>query len=498
VESELARHITLRQVDLVPVDYLPPEMDEDAILTKPGLAPDLLAQMWNSKVMTAAGQWRSVWISIEVPNDKQGKFPVRIIFSTGGSGKSRRKILAQPVFHLEILPMELPPQRLLVTHWFHSDCLTDYYRTEVFSEEYWRIVANFIRDAAQHGMNTLFTPVFTPPLDTQVGGERPTVQLVKVYYTKGKYHFDFSLLDRWIKVAHENGIEYFEISHLFTQWGAGFTPKIMAVTNGREKRIFGWDVPSSSPEYRKFLAAFLPEICQFLKQRKLQEKCFFHCSDEPRAEHLKSYSEASRLMRSSLSGFKMIDALSRIELFQTGCVDIPVVCERAYEPFRNLNLPERWIYYCCEPFSRYPNRFIHMPSARNRIFGALMYRYHIDGFLHWGFNFYYSRFSRFPVNPYADTTAGHAFPAGDAFLVYPGVNGMPEDSIRHEVFREALQDMRILQLLEQAYSREKLEKILDRFSVKGELSLLDYPAGELPVLKLRKRIISMVHALIQK
>ena len=39
----------------------------------------------------------------------------------------------------------------------------------------------------------------------------------------------------------------------------------------------------------------------------------------------------------------------------------------------------------------YTNRFIAMPSGRNRVGGFLLYKYGINGFLHWGFNFYYSQ-----------------------------------------------------------------------------------------------------------
>lgn len=50
------------------------------------------------------------------------------------------------------------------TEWFHSDCLANYYGEEVFSEEYWRIVENFVKTAVKHRYNMLLTPIFTPPL----------------------------------------------------------------------------------------------------------------------------------------------------------------------------------------------------------------------------------------------------------------------------------------------------------------------------------------------
>lgn len=497
IDSPLAEHIRVRQVELVPVDYLP-ALDDDALLTVPGMAPDLLNELWQNRIMTATNQWRSLWITVDVPSHAApGKFPIRIIF-TRIAPDGKRKIMAMPVLELEIMDAVLKEQKLYVSHWFHSDCIAGFYGLEIFSEKHWEYCEKFIRNAVAHGMNTLLTPLFTPPLDTQVGGERPTVQLVKIKEENGEYHFDFSLLERWIDMAQGCGIKRFEMAHLFTQWGAKATPKIVVDTPQGTKRIAGWDVPANDPGFERFLAEFLPALTGFLTAKGLRDKVFFHCSDEPRKKHLKSYAFASTLMRKYLKGFKIIDALSRIELFKHGYVDTPVVCEHHYAPYRDIVLPERWIYYCCEPYTKYPNRFVHMPSARNRIFGTLMYCYDIDAFLHWGYNFYYSRFSRFKIDPFACTTAHHAFPAGDAFLVYPGENGIPLDSIRHEVFREALQDMRLLQLLENYYSRGELLRILNRFASGKELNLLDYPKTENAVLKLRRKLESMLDRALQR
>ena len=80
-----------------------------------------------------------------------------------------------------------------------------------------------MRTAASQGVNMIFTPLFTPALDTLIGGERTTVQLVKVYKRSDGYSFDYSLFHRWIELCKEVGFEYFEMSHLFAQWGAKFS-----------------------------------------------------------------------------------------------------------------------------------------------------------------------------------------------------------------------------------------------------------------------------------
>ena len=101
-------------------------------------------------------------------------------------------------------------------------------------------------------MNMLYVPLFTPPLDTEVGGERTTVQLVGVTRQNGKYSFDFSELKRFMDFAAAHKIKYYEMSHLTTQWGAKACPKIMAKTENGCERIFGWDTSSLSEEYKAF------------------------------------------------------------------------------------------------------------------------------------------------------------------------------------------------------------------------------------------------------
>ena len=496
VDSPLKEHIILRQVDLVPVDVFPfcedQKLDDDSLMTEPGLAPDLLRPLWQNCVMTAENQWRAMWVTVNVPADfAAGKYPVKLIF-TAILPTGKRKRLTTATLNLEVIDAVIPEQKLMVTHWFHSDCLAAFYRDEAFSPQHFEICRNFINNAVDHGMNMILTPIFTPPLDTQIGGERPTVQLVKIKLADGRYSFDFSLLDRWVEIAMQCGIKYFEMAHLFTQWGAKRTPKIVVETENGSEKLFGWHVKANSAEYREFLDQFLPQLTEHLRELGIADRCVFHCSDEPRPSMLKDYRYASKLIRKHLKGFKLMDALSNPDFYELGLVDTPVVCENHYDMFDKFDLKERWIYYCCSPANDYPNRFIHFPSARNRVMGMLMYYLGADGFLHWGFNFYYTRNSRYVVSPFGDTTCGHAFPGGDAFLVYPGDDGKPLDSIRHEVFTEGLQDMRVLQLLEGFYGRKFLQKTLDKFAADGKITALDHPKDEAAMLKFRDKVNSLL------
>ncbi len=75
----------------------------------------------------------------------------------------------------------------------------------------------------------ILTPLFTLPLDTLIGGERTTVQLIGVNREQGSYTFDFTEFDRWISLAESCGYQYFEMGHLFSQWGQNMHLKLLQV-----------------------------------------------------------------------------------------------------------------------------------------------------------------------------------------------------------------------------------------------------------------------------
>ncbi len=501
VESELKKYIRIRSVENVPVEWMPDQVDDDVVSNRIGFYPDVLRDLPEGKYFRAHRNiWNSLWFDVNVPKTcKAGKYSIKITLSVPEIdldanpefNESGREEFTQSLT-LEVIDAVLPPQKLKNTHWFHSDCLMEHYGFEAFSPAYWDCVSAFMKTAADHGINMILTPIFTPPLDTRVGGERPTVQLVKVKYAKGKYSFDFALLEKWIDVAGKAGIKYFEMSHLFTQWGAGFTPKIMAEVNGKEKRIFGWDVAATSKKYQDFLKAFLPELVAFIDGKKLHDKVYFHCSDEPSLAHLENYKKASTLLRKYLKDFRIFDALSKPDFYQNGLISIPVPSETHLDQFMSLDVPERWTYYCCEPLTEYSNRFIYMTSSRNRTFGLLLYYYGVEGFLHWGFNFYNACLSAFKIDPYTVTCANYTYPAGDGFLVYPGANGKPEDSLRLEVFHHGLQDQRALELLEKLIGRDKVLKLLDSAVPGGKMSMKNYLKGEDALWNLREKVNSLI------
>ena len=491
IESDLQNKIEVRAVGLVPSEF-PIYDDHDAHILRstPGLYPDPLYPLDDNKLTIVHHQWHSVWLTINLNTDvSPGFHPIKVIFES----ESKEKI-GEEIFELEVIPARLPEQELICTHWFHSDCLATQYNVEVFSGEHWRLIEQYIETATKHGMNMLLTPLFTPPLDTDVGGERPTVQLVDVEKNGNDYNFDFDKLLRWIHMASSKEIKYFEFSHLFTQWGAAHAPKIMATENGEMQKIFGWETDAHGEEYHHFLSQFLPSLIGFIEQHQIEERVYFHVSDEPNAGTFESYKKASDLIHDYLSDYPVIDALSDYQYYEQGLVKKPIPPNDHIESFLQHEVQDLWTYYCCAQYKEVSNRFFNFPSARNRISGIQFYKFNITGFLHWGFNFWYSRLSKNQIDPFKNTDADKGFPSGDAFLVYPGEEG-PIESLRLEVFYDVIQDLRALKLLEELIGRGKVMNLLEG-TLENPITFGEYPRESDWLLKKREQVNQAILAAI--
>ena len=380
----------------------------------------------------------------------------------------------------------LPKQKIIHTEWFYADCLADYYHVPVFSEEHWKIMENYIREYVKRGGNMILTPLFTPALDTAVGHERTTTQLLDIEVKSGEYHFGFEKLKRWVDLCRSCGIQYFEMSHLFSQWGAAYAPKVVALKDGKEEKIFGWHTPASG-KYTDFLHVLLPQLTGKLKEWGIAEVTWFHLSDEPREEDLDSYRAARESIEDLLDGFHTMDALSDYKFYEHGFVEQPVPANDAIQEFLNHGVENLWTYYCVSQSYEVSNRFMAMPSLRNRIYGLQLYKYRIAGILHWGYNFYNSQYSLEKLNPYQVTDAGGCFAAGDPFLVYPGTDGYPEESIRMMVLEEALQDLRACELLESLAGRETVMECIEE-NLAEPLTFTCFPKTDYYLIALRNRI----------
>ena len=454
VDARSVLPLTVRRVGCVPVPHHNtgvPEPEMDGVGHIPGFVPDPLFPESNGTA--APREITSFWVTVDVPRACRGGAK-GIMVAIKVDGKKKAHLAAT----VKVSRVVLAPRRnFRVTHWFYADALCDWYGVEPFGKDFWPLCERYMKNYAAHGCDTIYVPVFTPPLD---GVKRPT-QLLRVNRISGDaYSFDWRDVTRWIRLAKKCGIKYFEWTHFFTQWGCARAIRIYEKRNGDDRLLWPPSVTATSRTYRAFLSCFLPALKRFLEKEKLLNKSFFHVSDEPHGgDHLANYRKARCMLKELAPWMKVMDALSEIRFGREKITDMPISSIRTTKQFLDEGIP-CWTYFCCGPRGKFLNRLLDTPLAKIRMAGWLFYRFGVKGFLHWGYNYWYPRQTRQIIDPFR-VTDGLAWPGwayGDTSVVYPGAEG-PIDSIRWEVFAESLQDYRLLQTL--SVDRRGLSELKD-------------------------------------
>ena len=436
------------------------EHSDGYIVDAPALLPDLLRPVFGASRATRIG-WHSIWVDVTLPAER-----ITVTVWDRDTKLSEQEIDVTTVARPSAAPS------VDVMQWFHADCLATYYQVETWSEEHWSAIENQVHSAARMGTTMLLTPVWTPPLDTEPGINRPTTQLLDITLDGGRYTFGHERLDRWLGILKDAGMGKVEVPHLFTQWGATRAPQIRVVVDGEERELFGWHTPALDPAFQDFLAQAVAFLISYFDERIGRENTVFHISDEPNEDHLDTYVAAKASVAGLLEGCRVLDALSHPEYAEH--VATPIVATDAVPAFRAESMEPEWVYHCVAQSWDVANRFIAQEGIRTRALGWQMYKGKAVGFLHWGFNFYYAQLSRRPIDPFHDTSAGGGFISGDPFIVYPGPNLEPIESQRHRLFAEAMADLAVAEQAEALIGRDAVLAIIDP---DGDL---DYAAGWIP------------------
>lgn len=423
-----------------------PASDTDGLGNIPGLVPDPLFP----EQTTQLGPWetQSFWITVAIPADATpGQKSLRVRMTQDQGKKKEPVSLAGLQAHLDVRSLTVKPRRNFpVCHWWHADAIYDAYKIEPFGERWWQLLDAHLANLKAHGSDVIMLPLY----DNRKQRVPDPPQLLGISEpAPGRYEFDWRPIHRFVEVAKRNGMEYFEIPHLWLYWQVKHPVYIYKQEGGRYIPLWPSDAPATTGPYKTFLEQFLPSLHSFLKREEILDHTFIHVSDEPGGEVVANY-RAARALLEELAPWtkgKILDALSDIRYGKEGLVEHPVVLLPSAEAYRKAGIPH-WVYFCTGPRGKYLNRFFDTPLAKTRMAGFLFYRLKAKGFLHWGYDYWFKMDTHEVPDLYwegsSDAWPGIAY--GDPFVVYPGPDG-PLDSIRWEVFSEALGDYALLQTM---------------------------------------------------
>ncbi len=427
---------------------------------------------------------QSVYITANEEGEAQraGVHTVHIRITSLMSGE----LLASHEIELTLIDALLPENGLLYTNWVHYDCIAEDHGLTLWSDEYFKVLGAYLKNAALHGMTTVLLPAFTPPLDTAIGLERTNVQLLGVRDVGEKYEFDLSLIRRFIRTAKESGIRFFEHCHLFSQWGAENAITVYGERSGEAVKLFDYSTPAASPRYRAFLRSYLTAFLALAKEEGIEKDLLFHLSDEPFVPNLESYRAARDAVADILEGHRIGDALSDYVFYEKGLCPLPIVDMERAEEFDG-RCDNMMLYYTGgEPTPGMSNRLLTDAPPRTRILGLHLFRYHAKGFLHWAYNFTYGRMSQGHFDPAKEPCFYKNIP-GVTYLIYPDRENTLYSSLREKQMRAAMNDYRALKLLESFIGRKAVLKTCE--DALGErIDFLTVPKNAEAMLALREAI----------
>ena len=493
VEGALAPYVSIFSEDYVAVTSEIsrwPAYDDYRIRNERemGIYPDILRPFDKYKHVFKKNVYTPFWVRV----DTRGEMPAGKYEVSFTAYNERGESLGHTSFIVEIIDETLSDEKPYVLDWIHFDSICFAHNTKFLSKKFYKYLNEYLRLAVQNGMNVLLTPALSFAVDADVGTYRKDVQLLKITENENGYAFDFSDLEYFMQNARDCGITHFCFSHIASQWGAKSAVRVRVMKNGVKQYKFGWKQASTNEEYVAFLSEYLRALNEFLQSKGWLKNSFISISDETGMKGSENYVRLSEIIRRNTS-LKILDTTGEDFYIDNDLMDVPVVSADKYDELKTKK--NCWVYYCCAQRSKYiSNRFINMPSQRNRVLGIQMYANGVNGFLHWGYNFYAGYLSRQFASAYGSNDGMGMFEAGDCFMVYPTQKGCIE-SIRQPVFYDGLQDFRALKTLEKYIGRTAVLELLKREGVQG---FTRYPRSAVWHIAFREKINRMIAESVRK
>ena len=324
---------------------------------------------------------------------------------------------------------ERPAQRLKVTNWFRLDrLLYPYPGVRSWSQEHWRLIERGLAVMREGGQNMVLAPF------CEEAGN-----LMDARLADGRYRFDFSRMDRFVRMALRLGYSWIEGGHLGRKKDLQdhFLYVSVPQPGGMER---GPMVSSESDEGKAFLRAFLAALRDHVNRRGWSKVWYQHVADEPFRAAAESFCRMADLFRDVWPGVRLFDAANVHSA--SAVLDAPVPELDYLEPYQDFYRrlaaqgKEIWYYVCCCPIGAWPNRFLDFHHNKGGLLPWFNFHYGVPGFLHWGAN-------QWPRDKDLYEDCGFQ---GDGFILYPGRTG-PVGGMRWLALKTGIEDYELLRSL---------------------------------------------------
>ncbi|MHC4069014.1 MAG: DUF4091 domain-containing protein [Planctomycetota bacterium] len=373
----------------------------------------------------------TVALRLEIPissSDEPGTRQFDIELKTAAD---TRKLTLELNIHKAVLP-SVGKDSIHFTNWFNLEKIATHHNVESFSPEYWEMLEKYSRLMSRSRQNTFWVPL----------------SAVFEKQEDNSYLLNRNRLRRMVELFTDAGMYYIEGGHVASRTNNEWMSKTFSILNSKGPI-------ATSREGDRLLSQICKQLMEEIEANGWRDRWIQHISDEPVETHAGEYRIIAGMVRKYMPGLPILEAnmeatMAGIELY--GAQDIWCPKANSYEDHKEAydEMKSRgdqvWFYTCLDPRGPYVNRLMDQERMRPMLMGWGAALYDLDGFLHWGLNWY-------PFEPpqagtedrFSPTVAGN-LPPGDTHVVYPGVEG-PLSSTRLEANRIGFEDYELLKML---------------------------------------------------
>ncbi|MET9318185.1 glycoside hydrolase domain-containing protein [Kribbella sp. NPDC003505] len=428
----------------------------EVVRTGAGWYPDPLSNQ--TTIGVAANSTQPIWVTVYTPkNTVAGVYTGNLVVNAGAAGSYTVPL------SVEVNAVTLPDpnsvdagfkymhHQQIVGRWFDDATVSNHSIDEIFQQygydryttAWWNVVRDMAKRMKAHRQNVLF-----------VNSQQLLLDSGTTVDANGTYDFKWGRFDEYIEFfINEGVVRGLEGVHVGSIQYPSPDPStwyyktyILQMVNGE---MGSTNVTYNSTAATDWINQYLPALKAHLESRGWLAMWHQHLGDEASnltAQNQYSWylTKANALVPAMRVGDPVLD-YAGAERAANGGADVVIPIEHVYQSnpsyFEGLRASgkEIWVYNCESPATGYLNRFIDKPVWQQRSLGWVLYKWGVDGYLHWGWNLWERK-------PPSDPEVLYK---GDFATVYPdpGQNSVTiKGSIRWEANRDAAEDWELLNL----------------------------------------------------
>lgn len=415
------------------------------------LAPDPLFEERSAKI--TRGVSTAFRVAVCIPAHQPSGIYSGLIRIKSDEGSETIRLL------LRVYDFTLPETLSMgLNFWTFPRYYAQQYRCAVGSDKFWQIAGIYAKDLKAHGQDIISL--------LNVSSASPIKWIDWQIAENGESRFDFSLLDEWIRIHKEAGIDK------GIELECSISNTNFELYDLKRKKRINSNFPVGSEKFNRHWGRMLTALARHLREKGWMKGVMIKPADEIREEFVPKWRSMARLVKACDQDFLTTEALGFGRQGLLGYCDVFVMhawCGMDFIPQIKKAGAQAWWYFSCDCDN--PNFFLKNDWIEARAVPWLTWQRQLQGVLRWSYSYW-------PKDPFEDAYCGMTLPAGDCYMVYPGPDG-PITSVRWETLREGSQDYEYLKIFHDCIKKlphkkqEKQKKQAETF-IKRATGLVAY------------------------